>query len=292
MRFFLVTLVVGVLAGCGRTSMENCAAGGCANHESPRSGGDRAGAVVSGGDGTGGAIGSGGSAGHGGVTVSGGNPGGGVAASAGMMGSSGGVSGGCPIGVGGNTVACSFYEGRAEGVLSGSGWVALGRNDSVTSPTCGGQPVTSDLMCPAFTWATTLGLCVSGTIPALPWSPTQTDYDANWGIMVGTDVSEFPGCTLRGSYKTVRFEATGSPQSNLRAVIHLFGDADKTVYCASLTSNTKLPFTAFNTSCWDDGGTQLTLDDVPDIDKVGIQIPSGQDEIQVSSFCLHAIFVE
>jgi hypothetical protein len=54
----------------------------------------------------------------------------------------------------------------------------------------------------------------------------------------------------------------------------------------------KIPLTAFNTTCWAGSGTQLTLGDIADIDKIGIQIFSVPSEIQVSDFCLRAIFLE
>jgi hypothetical protein len=280
--FVVVSSLVCALASCGRTQMNDCATGECANDEWP-SGGDRSG--------VGGSVGSGGSVGHGAVTGSGGSPGAGAAASAGNIGNSGGVSGGCTMGTGGNTVACTFYEGHAEGALSGSGWVELGSKDIVTSPTCGGQPVTHELVCPAFTWPTHFDLCVSGVIPPLPSTPTQGDLLANWGIMVGTDVSKFDGCTLGRSYKAISFETLGSPKTELRASIHLHGYPFEEMYCASLVSNAKIPFAAFK-RCWDGSGTQLVLDDVSMIDKIAIQIVSGPNEIKVSSFCLRAIFLE
>jgi hypothetical protein len=143
-----------------------------------------------------------------------------------------------------------------------------------------------------FDWPTNSGLCVSGGIPALPLDPGAADYEDNWGIMVGTNVSEFSGCSLGGSYQRVRFSISGSPQADLRAVVHLRGDADQTLYCAAVRSDRWLAFTAFNTRCWDATGSFLTLDDVPLIDKLGIQVVAGPEGILVSDLCLGALFVE
>ena len=55
--------------------------------------------------------------------------------------------------------------------------------------------------------------------------PIPTDLEHNWGIMVGTNVSDVPGCTLASSYRTLSLELSGSPLDHLRVVIHRRGDA-------------------------------------------------------------------
>ncbi len=152
--------------------------------------------------------------------------------------------------------------------------------------------ITSNLVCSDYKWPTEFGLCVSGSIPALPAEPLQSDYDINWGIMVGVNVSDIEGCNLAGTFKTVMFGLDGSPQTNLRAVVHLHRDSDQITYCAPVTSDVKIPFTSFNTECWDGSGIQLTQDDVSEIDKIGIHIVSALYEIQVPKFCLGAIFLQ
>jgi hypothetical protein len=62
-------------------------------------------------------------------------------------------------------------------------------------------------------------------------------------------------------------------------------------YCATITtSGAPIPLTNFNTACWDNSGTALKATDVPNIDKVGVQISSDLTNVYVvSNFCLKSI---
>ncbi len=55
------------------------------------------------------------------------------------------------------------------------------------------------------------------------------------------------------------------------------------------SANLVVPFSAFNTKCWDNTETVLTDADVPTIDTVDLQVPSGQTEIAVTNLCLNSI---
>lgn len=186
----------------------------------------------------------------------------------------------------------TFNGGVAKGAMSGYGWVTMGALDIVTSPTCGSSnaPITSVNTCLATqtNWETSNALCVSGTIPALPASPTSTDYNDNWGMQLGANASE-PIGALGKSYSTITLNFTGSPQTGLRATVHRTGDPIGTTYCALVTSGTAMALTSFNTSCWNSSGTSLTTADLPKIDKVGLEVVSGQTEITVSKLCLTSI---
>ena len=190
------------------------------------------------------------------------------------------------MGAGGSTAIVTFMGGHAVGLMDGWGWVALGAEDSLVSPTCGGKPITSGTPCTTTTtWSSNIGLCISGAIPAV----VASDYVDNWGIMVAAECREPPG-PLGGSFRSINIQFDGSPTSGLRAVVHRASDPEATNYCASMMSNTPIAFTAFNTKCWDGSGTPLTLGDVPNLDWIGIQVPSGSSAIKVN-LCFGAIFL-
>jgi hypothetical protein len=79
----------------------------------------------------------------------------------------------------------TFNAGVGKGAMSGYGWVIMGALDVVTSPTCGPNEaaITARDTCVSTStnWESNTAVCVSGTIPALPPSPTSTDLADNWG---------------------------------------------------------------------------------------------------------------
>ena len=173
--------------------------------------------------------------------------------------------------------------------MTGYGWVALGKDDTVTDPKCGTSAITSTTQCAATTWSTTDSLCMSGSIPALPASPTSADYSNNWGIMLGINATDPEGGGLGQSFSSVTITVTGSPTSGLRAKVHKKGGPSDG-YCAPYTSGA-IPFTSFTTECWNttSPGTAITAADVPNIDQIGIQVPSSQTAITVSNLCITGI---
>jgi hypothetical protein len=73
----------------------------------------------------------------------------------------------------------------------------------------------------------------------------------------------------------------GVPTTGLRAVVHRMGDPPATNYCTAMSSDTTIiAFAAFNTACWDGSGKSLTLADVPNLDWIGIQVPSTSSVIK------------
>lgn len=246
---------------------------------------------------TGGSGGSGGSSGG-----SGGKSG--SIVSGGSSGSNGGAVGGSSTSSTGSTSSSSvsFSYGKASGAINGYAWVALGAQDTLTSPTCdnsiaGGStstPITSTSPCMNVTsWSSSNALCISGTIPAV----VGGDYDNNWGIQIGVNSSQPPATstayTLGKSYAKVTFSLTGTvtpTNTAIRGMLHRLGDADTTTYCATIRSGTAVSITAFNTACWDGTGTSLTAADVPHIDKVGVQVSSDvSNAYTISNFCLTGI---
>lgn len=210
------------------------------------------------------------------------------------QGGSTGTPGTCDDPATGN--ATNFCNGKAQGLFQGWGWVALGKLDTITDPTCdtAKAPITKDAPCTTTTnWSSNNGLCMSGSIPALPASPVQQDYDDNWGIQIGVNSSEPPGTTIGlASAASVTFSVTGTPTSGLRAMLHRKGDADDVTYCANMTSGVKISITAFNTKCWDSSGTSLTVADLANLDKAGVQVSSSSSAITVTNLCLNSVVFE
>jgi hypothetical protein len=183
----------------------------------------------------------------------------------------------------------TFHAGQAQGEMSGRGWVRLGQLDIITDPTCGGTPITKATPClSGTTWKTQDALCISGTIPALPMSPVQSDYDNNWGVQIGVDATVTAGEPIGKPYTTIAIEINGSPTSGLRVELHRSGDPETTTYCAPNTG-APIKLTSFNTACWDNTGTAFTADDAVNIDKVGVQVSSTQAAISVSNLCMKSI---
>jgi hypothetical protein len=217
-----------------------------------------------------------------------------VSQSASSCGVFGATCGAC--GPTGTTV--TFDQGKAAGAMTGFGWVALGSLDTITDPTCQGQAITAATSyCLGETnWNSTSALCMTGSVPAL--AATNPDYNDNWGVMLGVDATinrlgtlgNF-GQTLGQSFTSIAITVTGSPSSGLRAEVHRSGDPNGTNYCAAMTSGKAIPFTAFNTKCYDfpPDGVALTLEDVPQIDQIAVQVSSGYAPITVTNLCLTGI---
>ena len=236
----------------------------------------------------------------GGIVATGGTVGFGGTQGTGGAGGTGGKGG-----TGGTTTtvpatAVTFLNGMAQGPMTGYGTVSLGVKDSLTSPTCGGAQIkgltpstpaltfTSSCAAADTTWDATTALCMDGNVPAWPRNPTQTDYDYNWGVMIGVNARE-PAQGIGVSYRTVTFTLAGQPTSGIRAVVHLRSDADNFTYCADMTPGIPIAFTSFNTQCWDNSGTNLQSADVVKIDLIGAHVPSGDTAIPVQNLCLTRI---
>jgi hypothetical protein len=205
---------------------------------------------------------------------------------AGTLGTGGLASGGAS-GAAGNTV--TFSGGRAHGAMTGYGWVALGQADTLSAPTCGGQPVTAATYCSSYDWPAGSGLCMSGEIPAVYGG----DYTSNWGIMLSANVSDPQGGSLGQSFQSITFNLQGSPITSLRGTVHRKGDSDEINYCANIRPGVAVQFTSFNTACWDGSGTPLKSAYVPDLDWIGIQVPSGTvAAITVSNLCLTSLVLK
>jgi hypothetical protein len=223
----------------------------------------------------------------------GGSQGSGGSSPAGGASGSGGTttSGTGACGASTSTTAVTFCKGLALGAMTGYGWVALGSADTITDPTCdvAKAAITQAAPCAANTnWSKPDGLCMSGSVPALPGDAGAADYSSNWGVQIGVNAKD-PNAGMGTSWKTITFTMSGSPSTGLRAVIHKNGDPDSTGYCFAMTPGTAIKITDFNSACWNSSGTSLTDADAASIDKIGVQVSSTATAITVDSLCLTKI---
>ena len=184
----------------------------------------------------------------------------------------------------------TFTTGKAAGAMSGWAFVAMGTTDTVSDPTCGTAKalITEAAPCATTTnWSTTASLCVTGSVPIAD-APTY----ASWGLSIGVNASATDGVGLGQSFSSVTIAVTGSPLTGLRATVHKAGEAAKVSYCATLTPGTAIPLTSFITDCYNGTaaiGTKITAADVPNIDKIGVQVSSGTVAIPVTNLCITGI---
>ena len=127
---------------------------------------------------------------------------------------------------------------------------------------------------------------LSGAIPAVT---SSTDYTTHWGIELAIPPTPTTGGNLGQSFSSLTVSMTGSPQSGLRVVTHRKTDSGSTIYCATMVPGVSIPFTNFNTACWDGSGTRLAAADVANLDMLGIQIPSASSAITITNLCLLGI---
>jgi len=268
-----------------------------------------------GGSGSGGAAGNSGNGGAAGNSGNGGGNGNGGNSGGGNGGSGGGSSCADPA-----TDGINFCNGKAQGLMEGYAYIALGSQDTATDPVCAEDPKKPDVTraigappdnecsggqtCPTTgrtIWNNAGKLCITGTIPTV----SGTDYLHNWGLQIGLNTSSPPAAeggqtfgelnTGVDAYKTITVTTSGdvAPKNTaIRVVIHLKDMlCTDNPYCATLkTSGKSLDLTSFNTACWDASGKDLTAADLPNIDKIGIQVSSDTSSAYtVTNFCLESV---
>lgn len=226
-----------------------------------------------------------GSGGGGGAGGNGGGGSGGGGGGSGGGGSGGTTSSGSCADPGSDAV--NFCNGKAQGVMQGYAFIALGLQDSADSPVCAEdpknlsntRPITAPPLgqcnadgktCPTTgqtVWASTDKLCLTGKIPKVttPSGSTSPDYTSAWGLQIGVNTSDPPAdtsgngqtlgqVTSNAAYTSITLTTTGSvtpANTAIRTEIHL---VDQTCteysYCASMKSGTATLLTSFNTNCW------------------------------------------
>ena len=250
----------------------------------------------------------------------------------GSGGSAGSGSGGSGGGSGGSTSpgtcadaptdGVNFCNGKAQGIMAGYAFIALGASDTATDPVCAEDPAKPEVTrpisappsgecvgggtCPTTgrtMWKATDSLCITGSIPVV----TGGDYTSNWGLQIGINTSVPPadssgnGQTLgqvasnAGGFTHMTFTTNGTVAptgSAIRAFVHLVSQkCTDNPYCATMQASGKaMTLTSFNTACWDGSGTALKATDIPNIDKIGIQISSDtSNPYVVTDYCLTGI---
>ncbi|MGB8296823.1 MAG: hypothetical protein WCG85_15450 [Polyangia bacterium] len=218
----------------------------------------------------------------------------------------------------------TFKDGKAQGPMSGYAYIALGPQNSASDPVCAEDPnnvavtrpitapdpnecETAGKTCPTTgrtVWDSSSALCITGTIPIVQ----NSDYTDDWGLQIAMNTSNPPadssgnGHTLGTTYSTVAFDITPAAvtpaNTAIRAIIHLVSQAcNANPYCATIpASGAVLTLTDFNTECWNGPACttttclQLKATDVPNIDKIGVQISSDiVNAYTVTNFCLNSI---
>jgi hypothetical protein len=244
--------------------------------------------------------------------------GGGGSAGSGNGGSAGSGNGGTSGGNGGSTGSGSctagsdgicFSAGKASGLMSGYGWIAMGQFNSASEPVCdntanGGtasDAITKATPCPSTggktVWTTPdAGLCITGSVPKVGTTTgvTGPDYTGYWGLELGANSDTSSGTIDISGYTSVSFSYNDSaispaPTGLIRGEIHVKGHtpSDES-YCAVLKgSGQGALLTSFNTQCWQGGaGVALTAADMKNIDQMGLQISSDTtNDYKVSGFC-------
>ena len=174
--------------------------------------------------------------------------------------------------------------------MLGYGWVAFGSSDTITDPTCGAttDSITNAKPCAADpNWSATDKLCITGSAPALPASPTDADYAANYGVVVGVNAGD-PG-VLGQTFSTITIAASGVPSSTVRAQVHVKGDADSKSYCMTY-STSAMTLAKFATDCYNTAPTGvIPATSIPNIDKVSLEAVSGSTAVTVTSMCITGI---
>jgi hypothetical protein len=194
--------------------------------------------------------------------------------------------------------------------MSGFGWVALGVDDSLTSPVCDStgatppgtatDPITNAKPCPEVggkaVWNSDTALCISGSAPEVqtPAGATAPDYTSYWGLQIGVNSTDPAGDVIATTYSTITFNFDGLPTPAgcvIRAEIHKKGDDPGTTYCATATSGTPIPLSTFSKTCWDGlAGSFITDGGPANIDKVGLQVSGDiSNTYTVTDLCLHSI---
>ena len=184
----------------------------------------------------------------------------------------------------------TFTTGKAAGAMSGWAYIAMGATDTASDPTCGTAKalITEAAPCTTTTnWSTATSICVTGNVPIAD-APTY----ASWGLALGVNASATAGVGLGQAFTSVAIAVTGSPLTGLRATVHKAGEAASVSYCAALTPGTAIPLTSFITDCYNGAtaaGTKITAADVPNIDKISVQVSSGTVAIPVTNLCITGI---
>jgi hypothetical protein len=131
-------------------------------------------------------------------------------------------------------------------------------------------------------------LCISGQVMALPANPTPADYSNDWGCGIGVNLDQAMGMmtaknpfTLTGTGVTVN--VNGVPSCTIARVV-IDQNGATPAYCAPLTPGVEIPWSKFNTACWDGSGTALT--GPPSSQALKVQFVTSMTACPFTNFCL------
>jgi hypothetical protein len=132
-------------------------------------------------------------------------------------------------------------------------------------------------------------LCITGNVMALPPTPTPADLANDWGCGIGVNLNQGDAGTTSMTYV---FTGTGitvtttevPPCTTARVVVDNAGQD----YCAPLTDGAAIPWTTFNTACWDNSGTALAAPPASVAVKVQF-VTSATGPCSYTDFCVTAI---
>jgi hypothetical protein len=197
-----------------------------------------------------------------------------------------GAAGGLDAGPGNTGNKVTFYEGQARGAMTGRGWVAMGPFETMLGPQCPSVRPSPSLVCnsPGTNYTT---LCADGPVPTYQaLDPTPAP-----GLLVAVYATEPPGEGLGQSFQSITVGFTALPTRGTQLYVHRKGDPRDTVYRAYISSpgtmsaSVTVAFSALSIAPWGpDAGSALSPEDVPNLDWIGVFIPSGVET--TATLCL------
>jgi hypothetical protein len=149
----------------------------------------------------------------------------------------------------------SCWHGYAYG--TGNGCTASGCTADTTISYCGDATATNFTKCMGM-------LSISGTLEA------AVDPDYAGYVLIGFSLNEAVGGGTKGTVtpKGASLVVTGAAAGGRVQL-----QAGSSYWCAPFTSGTPIPYSTFNTKCWDNSGTAYST--ATPIDTIALQIPGG-----------------
>jgi hypothetical protein len=130
----------------------------------------------------------------------------------------------------------------------------------------------------------TTGLCISGGVMQI----LNMDYTDDWGCGIGFNVNQAMGAmTAKNAYQLTGTGVTVSTSAvpactTARVILDQNG---ATTYCAPLTPGVEIPWTSFNTACWNNSGSWLSGPPTSQAIKVQF-VASTMQACPFTNFCI------
>lgn len=124
-------------------------------------------------------------------------------------------------------------------------------------------------------------------------TPSESDYEKNWGVELCVDASRNPGGILGRSWKTVTVSFAGSIKSSPYLIVHRPGDPDtptsSDVYSSRVKSDVPVSLDDFSTGWGGSTAPKLSAEDSAVVDKACLLLPSTYTDLTVDNFCVDHI---